>query len=454
MTKFVHDKQFFKTFAILTLSLALQNLLTYSVNLADNLMVGNYSQNALSGVSLCNQIQFLLQMLVVGVGEGVVVIGAQYWGKGNLKPVPDIIGAGLRFGLGIALAIFLIVLLFPAQVIGLLTNDAAVIAEAVSYLRIICFTYMIFTLTNMLAASLRSIGVVQIGYMLSLSTLCINICLNWLLIYGHWGAPELGVRGAAIATLVSRCVELLILVLYLKYRENRLNLNWRKLLFIDTSFVGDFIRVAVPIVAAQAFWGIAQMVQTGILGNMPDSGNVVPANSIAVLVYQIVSVIGYGAASAAGIVTGRSVGEGDIGRIKQNTRTFQVVFLILGVLTGLAIYLVREPVMMLYPKLTPEARTLTIQFITVLAITTVGTCYQMAADTGIIRAGGDTKFPLYNNTFFLTVCIGLAAVCAFVWKTPAIVVFFWLKADQLLKCATVCWRVNSYKWIRKVTREV
>lgn len=453
MTKFVHDKSFFKTFAILTVSLALQNLLTYAVNLADNLMIGNYSQNALSGISLCNQIQFLLQMLVVGVGEGVVVLGSQYWGKGNLKPVPDIIGAGLRFGLSIALAIFVIVLLFPSQVIGLLTNDQAVIDEAVKYLQIICFTYLIFTLTNMLTASLRSIGIVQVGYILSFSTLCINICLNWMLIYGNLGAPELGVRGAAIATLISRCVELLILILFLKFKEHRLNLNWRKLLFIDTSFVRDFFRVSMPIVTAQAFWGVAQMVQTGILGNMPGSGDVVPANSIAVLVFQIVSVVGYGAAAAAGIMTGKSVGEGNIDRIHQNTRTFQVMFLCLGLLTGLAIFLVREPVMLLYPKLTEEARALTLQFIGVMSITSIGTCYQMAADTGIIRAGGDTKFPLYNNTFFLIVCISIAAICAYVLKTPAVVVFFWLKADQIIKCITVCWRVNSYKWIRRVTRE-
>ena len=175
-------------------------------------------------------------------------MGSQYWGKGNLKPVPDIIGAGLRFGLSIALAIFVIVLLFPSQVIGLLTNDQAVIDEAVKYLQIICFTYLIFTLTNMLTASLRSIGIVQVGYILSFSTLCINICLNWVLIYGNLGAPELGVRGAAIATLVSRCVELLILILFLKFKEHRLNLNWRKLLFIDTSFVRDFFRVSMPIV--------------------------------------------------------------------------------------------------------------------------------------------------------------------------------------------------------------
>ena len=161
--KLVHDRHFYKIFTGLVLSLALQNLLTYSVNLADNLMIGAYSQNALSGISLCNQIQFLLQMMVVGVGEGVVVLGSQYWGKRQLEPIPHIIGSALRFGVGMSAVLFIAALLFPSQILGLLNNDADVLAEGVAYLRIICFTYVVFALTNMLTASLRSIGIVKIG---------------------------------------------------------------------------------------------------------------------------------------------------------------------------------------------------------------------------------------------------------------------------------------------------
>ena len=173
MSRMLHDKTFYRTFAILTLSLALQNLLTYSVNLTDNIMLGRFSQDALSGASLCNQLQFFLQMLVQGVGEGVVVLGARYWGKKDLKPIPDIIGAGLRFGVSIAAVLFVLALLFPTQIIRLMTNDPVIMEQAVQYLQIICFTYVIFALTNMLTASLRSIGNVKIGYIISASTLCI-----------------------------------------------------------------------------------------------------------------------------------------------------------------------------------------------------------------------------------------------------------------------------------------
>ena len=454
MNRMLREKSFYKTFAILTLSLALQNLLTYSVNMADNIMLGRFSQDALSGASLCNQLQFFLQMLVQGVGEGVVVLGARYWGKKDLKHIPHIIGAGLRFGVAIAVLMFLAALFFPEQIIRLMSNDEAIVEQGVQYLQIICFTYVLFALTNMLTASLRTIGIVKIGYMISASTLCINICLNYVLIYGHFGAPALGVRGAAIATLVSRAVELLIVIWYLKFREHTLNLNWRKLLFIDTSYIKDYIHVSLPVLITQALWGFSSIVQTAVLGNMDNSAMVVPANSISVLVFQILSVVGYGAASAAAILTGRTLGEGKKERIDQTAITFQVLFCIIGVFTGLIIFFSRGPVMMIYDTLTPEAAELTQQFITVLAITSVGTCYQMAADSGILRAGGDTRFAMWNNMVFTwLICLPCAILSAFVFHFPPVVVFFCLKMDQLGKCPVIFLRVRSKKWIKQITRQ-
>lgn len=453
MSRMLHDKTFYRTFAILTLSLALQNLLTYSVNLADNIMLGRFSQDALSGASLCNQLQFFLQMLVQGVGEGVVVLGARYWGKKDLKPIPDIIGAGLRFGVSIAAVLFVLALLFPTQIIRLMTNDPVIMEQAVQYLQIICFTYVIFALTNMLTASLRSIGIVKIGYIISASTLCINICLNYVLIYGHFGAPALGVRGAAIATLVSRTVELLIVIWFLKFREHTLRLNWRKLLFIDTSYIRDYIHVSLPMLVTQTMWGASSIIQTAILGNMENAAMVVPANSISVLVFQILSVVGYGAASAAAIMTGRTLGEGYKERIDQTAFTFQIMFCIIGVFTGLIILLSRGPVLQIYNTLSPEAAELTRQFITVLAITSVGTCYQMAADCGILRAGGDTKFAMWNNIVFVwLICLPCAALSAFVFHFSPVVVFFCLKMEQLGKCPVIFLRVRSKKWIKQITR--
>ena len=448
----IREKTFYKSFMVLALSLALQNLLTYGVNMMDTLMLGRYSQDAMGGVSLCNQVQYLLQMLVVGAGEGAVVLGSQYWGKNKLEPIPHIIGVALRFGGALAVLLFGIVLFFPHQLLSLLSNDAAVIEQGEQYFQIICFTYIIFTVTNILVASLRSIGIVKIGYIISGSTLVINVCLNYCLIYGNFGFPELGVRGAAIATLVSRCVELLIVIYYLTYKEHRLNLTLGKLLHIDTSYIRDYTRVSSPVLINQALWGVAQMVQTGILGHL--GGDVTAANAIAVQVYQVLSVVAYGAASASGIVVGRTIGEGNEQRLRPLVCTLQVLFLTIGLCSGFLIFALRTPILYLFGgSLTDKAYTYSMQFMLVLAITTVGTAYQMACDNGIIRGGGDTSFSAKMNLVSMwLIIVPFSAMAAFWWQCPPVVVFFLLKWDQLYKAIPVVIRLRSWKWVKKVTR--
>ena len=448
----IKEKTFYKSFMILALSLALQNLLTYGVNMMDTLMLGRYSQNAMGGVSLCNQIQFLLQMLVVGAGEGAVVMGSQYWGRKKLEPIPHIIGVALRFGGALAVLLFILVFGWPNQILSLLSNDPAVIAEGAKYFSIIRYTYVIFTITNILVASLRSIGVVRIGYMISGSTLVINVCLNYLLIYGNLGFPEMGVRGAACATLIARCVELIIVIWFLKYRENVLNLNLRKLLHIDTSYVHDYMKVSLPVLINQALWGVAQMVQTGILGHL--GGDVTAANAISVQVYQVLSVVCYGAASAAGIVVGRTIGEDNEKKLHPLVTTLQVLFISIGLCSGLAIFLLRGPILAAFGgTLTENAYRLSRQFMLVLAITTVGTSYQMACDNGIIRGGGDTAFSAKMNLVSMwCIIVPFSAMAAFWLKCPPVAVFFLLKWDQLYKAIPVGIRLHSWKWVKKVTR--
>jgi len=448
----IREKAFYQAFFALALPLALQNLLTFGVNLADAVMLGRYSQEAMSGVSLCNQIQFLLQMLVSGAGEGAVVLGAQYWGKNRLEPIPHIIGVALRFGTALSVLLFALVVLFPERLLRLLSNDEAVIAQGAAYFQIICFSYVIFTVTNILAASLRSIGVVKIGYVISFSTLCVNVTLNYLLIYGSFGCPELGVRGAAIATLASRCMELFIVAYYLKYREKKLNLTLKKLVFIDASYVRDYNRVSAPVLVNQALWGVAQMVQTGILGHL--GGDVTAANAIAVQVYQVLSVVAYGAASASGVVVGRTVGEGRREALRSLVTTLERLFVVIGLISGGLILLARAPILAVFGgTLTARARGLARRFMAVLAVTTVGTSYQMACDNGVIRGGGDTDFSARMNLISMWgIVVPFSAMAAFWWKSPPEVVFFLLKWDQLYKIIPVALRLHSWKWVRSVTR--
>ena len=278
----------------------------------------------------------------------------------------------------------------------------------------------------------------------------INICLNSCLIYGRWGFPQLGIRGAAYATLVSRCVELIIVILYLKYREHKLNLTLRKLIKIDTSYCRDYTKVSLPVLLNQAQWGVAQMIQTAVLGHLGAAA--IAANSIAVIVFQVLSVVAYGAASASGITVGKTIGENNLDKLHDIVTTLQVIFLGIGIISGLLIYGVSTPILRVY-HISIEAATLAKQFMCVLAVTTVGTSYQMACDNGIIRGGGDTSFSMKMNLISMWgIVVPCSCIAAFILKMPPVVVFAILKSDQIYKTIPVVIHLRKWNWVKKVTR--
>lgn len=447
----VHDKQFYKTFLTLTLFISLQQLITFSVNLADNLMLGAYSETALSGAALVNQIQYLLQTIISGFSSGVVVLGSQYWGKKDVGPIRRILSLGFLCSIVVGVIFCLVTALLPRQVLGLLTNDPAVIEQGVIYLSVMCFTYILFSLSNSIVMSLRAVEVTIIGPVVSLTTLCINASLNYCLIFGNFGFPELGILGAAIATCTSRVVELIIVLVYLLVVDKRLRMKLRDLLRPDFFYLKDYILITIPIVGSSGFWGLAMVVQTAILGHM--SAAAIAANSVASTVFQIASVVAMCSANSSAVVMGKTIGEGRTDKIKSYSRTLQVLYLAIGVLSGLVLFFLKDLILGLY-VLSPETYQLADSFILVLCITLVGTAYEFPVSAGIILGGGDTKYAFIVDTLFMW-CFTLpfSALSAFVWNFPPLITFIFLKSDQILKCIPNAIKCNRYKWVRELTRE-
>ena len=443
------DKSFYKRYAMLALTIALQNVIVFGVNLADNVMMGGYSEISLSAVALVNQIQFFLQMLVMGTGDGIVVLASRYWGKGDTKSIKKVAGVGMLIGLAAATLLFIAVFAAPESVLGLLTDKKDVIAEATRYMKIICFTYFFFAMTNILLAVLRSVETAKIGFFVSLAALVINISLNYVLIYGKFGAPELGIVGAAVATLIARIVEFAIVVIYLAKRDKKLMLKLKDFFKLDKEYIVQFFKVSAPVVLSNASWGIAMAMQTSILGRLEAA--VLPANSISATVFQILSVFLYGSASATSVLIGKSIGEKKTQEtIKRYSKLLQIIFVSLGLFTATGIFLFKDFIINFY-NIAPETRQLALNFMTVLSVTVIGTSYQMPCLTGIVRGGGDTRFVLFNDIIFMW-CIVLpaSALSAFVFHLPSIVVFMCLKSDQILKCFVAIVKVNRFKWMKKI----
>ncbi|NMA38133.1 MAG: MATE family efflux transporter [Papillibacter sp.] len=451
MKIFVRDKAFYKTFFPLLAVITLQQLTTLAVSLADNVMLGRYSELALSGATITNQLFFFLQQLVAGFGMGVVVLGSQYWGKRETEPIKKIIALGLLISFAAGFIFFAVTLVFPKGALGLLTNDSAVIGEAYSYLKTTCWTFLMFSLSSTLLYSLQSVETAFIGTVMSLSTLVVKLFLNYCLIYGNLGFGEMGIQGAAISTFVSRIIELMIILSYVLLADKKIKLRLKDLILIDFTYLKDFFKVCFPLVVSGAMWGFAQTVQMAILGHM--SASVIAANSIAVTTANIIAVAGLSCASAASVTIGKTIGEKRLHMIKPYTVTLQWIFLIIGLVSGAVLFIVKDLIIDFY-AISSETAVLTRHFLLVLCVTTIGTCYEYPVASGIIAGGGDTKYPaIVENLFTWLFVIPASALSAFVFRWPPLVTFMWMKADQILKCLPNGIRCNRYKWVRQLTRD-
>ena len=443
----VREKKFYKSFFGLTFAIALQNVIVYVVNLADNVMLGKFAENALSGAALVNQIQFLLQMMVIGVGEGAMIFASRSWGEGNVSDIKRVTNISVKCALFVSLLLFAFCFCFPQTILGFLCNDADIVQQGVKYLKIVCFSYPIFAIAQSLLSMLRSAETVKIGFIIAFISLVVNVCLNYILIFGKMGFSSMGIEGAAIATLISRIVELIISVIYVFYIDKKIKLKLLDLLCrAKKELLKVYFKKGMPVFLSSTMWGVAQAVQTAIIGHTTAAA--VAANSIAATMFSILSVVLYASATSTAVIIGKTIGEGHTEKIKPYAKTLQILFVLIGLVTGAVLYLVKDPVIAFY-DVSPQAKVTALRFMTILAVTVVGTAYQMPCNSGIIRAGGDTTFLLKIDTAFMwLIVIPAAFVSAFILKLPVEITYICLKCDQILKCFVSVVKVNRFKFIK------
>ena len=445
------DREFYKSFFQLYIVLVLQNIVTLSVNLADNIMLGAYGEISLSGVTAVNQIQFLYQQLLIAFGDGMVIFCSQYWGKKQIQPMKKVIAIAMRFGVATAVMLFLVITLFPGQAMQVFTTDERIIREGVTYLRTIRFTYLFFAVTQMLLAALRSTEVAKIALNLSVLALVVNCGINYVLIFGSFGSPELGVTGAAIGTLTARILECAVLIGYIVQIEKYLRLKLADFMQRDQTLLKDYLKVLMPLLVFSVLWGINTAMQTVVLGHMNSAA--IAANSAASNLYLVVKSAAVGAASAASVMIGKTIGMGDGELVKRYARKLQILFLLLAIAGGILLYFIRIPVLSLY-DLSPETMELANQFLIILSVVYVAMAYQMPTNAGIIKGGGSVYFSAKLDTVCIClIVIPLSCYMAFVAGASSAVVVICLNIDQFIKCVPVFFKVNYGNWMKKLTRE-
>ncbi len=448
---FIRDGSFYKTLFRMLVIVALQNIVAYSVNMADNIMLGSYSQEALSGAATVNQIFFMVQQFALSIGNSLVVLAAQYWGQRRIEPIRTITGISLKLGIITSACILLVCGCFPNLVLRIFTDSPEIIAEGRSYLLLVMWSFAFFIITNILMSALRAVETVNISFYISIVSLIVNVGINYCLIFGKFGLPEMGVRGAAIGTLIARALEFVIVMVYLAKVDKKLHLFAKGLWKFDAQLKKDYRKVYLPIMCSQVLWGVSVPMQTAILGHL--SADAIAANSVATTFYQYLKVIVIAMSSTSAVMIGNAIGRGEREGVKSAGRTLSVIDVAIGVVLGLALIALRNPLLSFY-NLDDAATTLACQLIVVMGFIMMGMSYQMPVCFGIIQGGGDTRFAMAVN-MISTWCIvmPLSFMAAFWWKWPVVPVVMVIQSDQIFKCVPVFIHFRKYNWMKKLTRD-
>ena len=442
-------KGFYRAVATLVIPLALQNLINVGVSAADVFMLGMVGEKALAASSLAGQVQYIMTLIFFGLSSGASVLIAQYWGKGNLDAIKKVLGISVKIGLVVSVLFTVVTYAFPWQLMHLLTNDEEVMALGVKYMRIVCWSYVISSMTMVYLNTMRSIERVVISMGTYLVSLIVNIVFNAIFIFGLCGLPAMGIVGAACATLLARVVEFVIVVVY----DRKFNpvCRFRFSFFKkDELLFKDYVKFSVPVVCNELMWGSGCAVITAIIGHLGSS--MTAANSAAQVARQLAVVLALGIANATAIMIGKVIGEGKMELAREYGTRFVRLSLIVGAIGSMVILIVR-PVLLTVMSLTPEASEYLSLMMFVMTYFVFFQSYNTVLVVGIFRAGGDTKFGLLIDVGFMWgFSITAGAIAAFVLKVPPMLVYVLLLSDEVLKVPFSTLRYKQRRWLNNVTR--
>ena len=443
------NKAFYAKVFSLTLPLALQNLINVAVTAADTVMLGKVSEVVLSGSSLAGQIQYILTLFFFGITSGAAVLTAQYWGKRDIRTIEKIIAIALDAAISLSVLFSLAALLIPDKLMRIYSSDAAVIEAGASYLKIIALSYVISGITMVYLYIMKSVERVMISTIVYCVSLVVNILINAVLIFGLLGFPALGIRGAAIGTLIARTVEFAIVFFYAKFKNREITVRISDMIHPDKTLMKEFFYYAVPVTLNEFFWGLATSANTAIIAQLSTSA--AAANSVAQVARQLATVAGYGVSSAAAIILGKTIGEGKEDLAEIYAHKLIRISLIFGFIGGLTIFLARIPIInfMGFSAETSEYLTL---MLFVMFYYTVAQTYNTTVIVGVLRSGGDTRFGLILDFVAMWGCsVPLGFIAAFVLKLDPKLVYLILTADEICKTPFTRHRWRKMGWLRNIT---
>ena len=444
------DKVFLKSLLIIAFPIALQNLITSSLNMIDTLMISSLGQTSIAAVGLANQLFFFYILITFGINSGSSIFISQYYGKNDIVSIRTILGLALTLSIGVALIFNVIALFFPEFIMGIFIDEAQVIAQGSQYLRLISFSYLATAISFSLGIALRSTGRPNVPMVASAISFVTNTLLNYIMIFGKLGFPALGVQGAALATLIARLVEAFMLIYAIYSAKGILAASLKELLGWQKDFVFKYLKTTYPVIMTEAGWALGQVMYNIAYARIGEQATA--AVQLTITIQNIFFVVVRGLANASTVMIGNKIGsEGEEAAYKDAFK-FMTLATILGVVLGLIMFLTPDITLMFFTGIDHALYEVARNMLVVMAITFPIRVFTTVGIVGILRGGGDTAFTmkLDLSTVWL-VGVPLAFIGVYLFKLPVYYLYLLISVEELFKLVFMIPRMRSKKWIKNIT---
>jgi putative MATE family efflux protein len=450
LRNFFQDKDFTRMMFKLALPLMVQQLLRASLGFIDTVMIGQLGDVSVAGIGLGNQMFFLVFLLSFGIGSATAMFTAQFWGSRDISSIHKSLGIGLMLSAAGGLLISVIAILIPEKVLGIYSKDAAVVAAGSEYLGIAGFCFMFSSTAFIFIAVLRSVENVRLPMIISVLAVTLNTLLNYTLIFGNFGFPALGVKGAGIATCIAFNLEFVCMVAAVYLFRTPIAAKFSDMFSFDWKFFKKFIRQSTPVIFSEVLWSYGTTIYYVVYARIGTES--ITAINISSSIEQLGFVAFFGLSHACAIMIGNRIGAKEVGKAFRYAQNFLLIGLAGSVVMSGVILLIRTPVLNLY-KISPMAHEYASNILTVMASIMWLRVINMIFFIGILRSGGDTRYALIIEVFGTwLIGVPLALLGGFVLHLPVYWVYPLIMSQELIKFIVVLRRFLSKKWINDLTQ--
>jgi MATE family, multidrug efflux pump len=450
--EFFIDKEYYRRLYKLAFPISLQNLVTSSLNMVGWVMVGQLGAVPVAAVGLANQIFFLLTLMLFGITTGSAMFTAQLWGKRDIPNIRKVLGLALTLGLIAAVLFLIIAEVFPSFALGVYSRDPAVIATGSGYLRIIGFSFVLYSISFCYAIVMRSTGDAQTPLIVTFTSLILNTLVSYILIFGKLGLPAMGVNGAAIGVLTARSVELCLYLILTYRKDSPAAASLSELFSFDREFAWRVLKPVLPVVANEMLWSFGTSAYSVAYARINTES--IAAMNIVSAVDQMALTLFNALGHACGVLVGNSIGAGEKEKAYRYAFRTEVLGMLGAVVVGVTVIASSKAVLSLY-NVSPVVIDYARRVLTILGLMLWLRTSNMILFIGIFRSGGDTRFALIlDGVIIWVVGVPLAFAGAFIFHLPVYWVYLLQMSEEISKWLLGVYRFFSRKWIHNLAEIV